>query len=135
MARRRHGGAAGLLAPSRRRDGVLARLQVTAGPWAENIPPVPDGFDVTVSFGSEALVHEHGEALELLGYRVVGTPETVTPLPPVADFLISEALLEQRPMYWRALASQAARAYNLAFGPAAALVADIVAAHTRLSSS
>lgn len=135
MARRRHAGA-GLIAATRRRDGVLARLVVTDGPWAEGIPPVPSGFDVTVSFNHDALADEHGEALQLLGYRVVPTPPgTVTDPSPVADFLIGEALLEQHPTYWRAFATQATRAYNLAFGPAAALVADVVAAHTTIASS
>jgi hypothetical protein len=125
-----------LIAATRRRDGVLARLVVADGPWAEGIPPVPSAFDVTVSFSTQALADEHGEALQLLGYRVVPTPEgTVATTRPVADFLISEALLEQHPTYWRSMAAQATRAYNLAFGPAAALVADVVDAHTTIAAS
>ncbi|MPZ73046.1 MAG: hypothetical protein GEU74_07410 [Nitriliruptorales bacterium] len=124
------------MAATRRRDGVLARLVVTDGPWAETIPPVPSGFDVTVSFSSEALGDEHAEALQLLGYRVVHPPPvTAMPLPPVADFLIGEALLDRHPTYGRSFAEQAKRAYNLAFGPAAALVADVVEAHTGIASS
>ena len=136
MARRRHASGVGLAAATRRRDGVLARLIVTEGHWAEGIPPVPNGCDVTVSFSSDALADEHGEALQLLGYRVVPTPPSmIGTAPPIADFLISEALLEQHPTYWRSFASQATRAYNLAFGPAASLVADVIATHTTIASS
>lgn len=106
-------------------------MMVGNGHWAEDIPPVPAGFDVTVSFGSIATGEEHGEALALLGYRVVSGPESGDPeLADSADFLISETLMEHHPTYLRSLGGRATRAYHLALGPAAALVAPIVAAHT-----
>lgn len=107
------------------------RVTVGQGHWAEDIPPVPTGATVTVSFGSEAVAHEHGDALALLGYDVVEAP-----LPPdasfdgVADFLVTAEVMERHPTYWRSLAAHATRAYHLALGPAAMVVADVVAAHT-----
>jgi hypothetical protein len=114
-------------------EAVLTRVVVPDGPWAEDVPPVPAGFDVTVSFGSQDLADEHGDALALLGYRVIRIPPvTAVPLPPAADFLVSLDLIEQHPTYWRSLAGKGARAYDLRMGPAAAAVAEVVAAHTML---
>jgi hypothetical protein len=113
-------------------DGVLVRFVVKDGPWAEDIPPVPEGFSVTVSFSSPNVAAEHGEALELLGYRVVELPDQLQlPISRVADFLVSHEVMEQHPTYWRSLADRAVRAYHLSLGPAAALVRDIVDAHAQ----
>jgi hypothetical protein len=117
-------------------DAVLTRVMVPGGPWAEDVPPVPAGFDVTVSFGSQDLADEHGDALALLGYRVIRVPPpSAVALPPVADFLVTLDLIEQHPTYWRSLAGPGARAYDLRMGPAAAAVAAVVAAHTTLVPS
>lgn len=111
---------------------MLVRFVVKAGPWAEDIPPVPDGFTVTVTFGSPNVAHEHAEALSLLGYTVVDLPPALQlPVSHIADFLVTAELMEHHPTYWRSLAGLAARAYHLALGPAAALVADIVGVHVR----
>lgn len=111
-------------------DGVLLRMAVGDGHWAEDIPPVPEGFTVTVSFGSAAATDEHRDALGLLGYRTVDGPAlSDADFVDTADFLISHALLEQHPTYWRSVAGRAERAYHLSLGPAAAMVAHVVAAH------
>ena len=112
---------------------MLVRLTVESGPWAEDIPPVPAGFDVTVSFGSETVADEHRDALELLGYTVVdvAVPADLS-IPGIADFLVLHDLMEQHPTYWRSLAVRADRAYHLALGPAAAAVAEVVAQHLPL---
>lgn len=114
-------------------DGVLVRVAVSEGPWAEDIPPVPAGSTVTVSFGSEALAAEHRDALELIGYDIVDTPLPADlSIDGIADFLVTVDVLERHPTYWRSLADQAKRAYHLALGPAAMVVADVVAAHAPL---
>lgn len=111
-------------------DGVLVRVNVGQGHWAENIPPVPTGATVTVSFGSEALATEHGEALALIGYDLVEMPLSQDlATDGVADFLVTVDVMERHPTYWRSLAEHATRAYHLALGPAAMVVADVVAAH------
>lgn len=109
-------------------DGVLVRLAVHDDRWAEGIPPLPDGFDVTVSFSGEEVADLHGDALGMLGYRVValhgGRPAAE------ADFLVPRRLATERPTWCRALLDQADRAYDLAFGPAAAVLQDDLRAHT-----
>jgi hypothetical protein len=105
-------------------------MLVAEGHWAESLPPVPDSCVVTVSFASETCADEHRDALELLGYRVVDVatvPDVAVSR--IADFLITEEVVERHPTYWRSLAEQATRAYHLALGPAAAAVAEIVTAH------
>ena len=111
-------------------DGVLVRVTVGEGHWAEDIPPVPAGSTVTVSFGSEALAAEHRDALELIGYDVVEMPLPADlSIDGIADFLVTIDVLERHPTYWRSLADRATRAYHRALGPAAMGVADVVAAH------
>ena len=132
MAGRVRGGTTAVRPIAPHDDGVLVRFVVPDGHWAEDLPPVPAGFTVTVSFGSEHVAAEHADALRLLGYQVVDLPPQLQlEISRVADFLVSHRLMEHHPTYWRSLAQGAARAYHLALGPAAALVADIVAEHVR----
>lgn len=132
MAGRRRGGGTAVRPIAPDVEGVLVRFVVADGPWAEDIPPVPEGFTVTVSFGSENVAAEHAEALGLLGYRVVELPPQLQlTVSRIADFLVSQEVMERHPTYWRSLATRATRAYHLALGPAAALVADIVEVHAR----
>lgn len=114
-------------------DGVLVRLAVRGDRWAEAIPPVPDAFAVSVSLSSEEALDLHGPALALLGYRVVPRP---CPGPPGegsaaahADFLVPRALEGAHPTWWRALLERAEAAYDLAFGPVAAVLGPLVRAH------
>lgn len=132
VAGRRRGGGAAVRPIAPQCDGVLLRFVVPEGPWAEDIPPVPEGFAVTVSFSSVNVAHEHAEALTLLGYRVVHLPPSLQlAVSHIADFLVTAELMERHPTYWCSVAGRAARAYHLALGPAAALVADIVDVHVR----
>jgi hypothetical protein len=109
-------------------DGALLRLTVDGDDWGEHLPPVPPGQDVTVAFSTADAEAVHAEALALLGYRVVGEPAATTG-DAVAEVLVRQAVLEAHPTWWRALAALADRAYNLAHGPAAALLAPALAPH------
>ena len=114
-------------------DGLVLRMAVPRGHWAEEIPPVPGAFTVTVSFGCEDRADEHRDALELLGYTVVEGPAPADrSMPDNAHFLVGAELMEQHPTYWRSLAEHATRAYHLALGPAAAAVAEVTAMHAPL---
>ncbi len=111
-------------------DGILVRMLVADGHWAESIPPVPTTSPITVSFASATIADEHRDALELLGYLVVdidSIPDVAASH--VADFLLTDDVVEAHPTYWRSLAERATRLYHLALGPAAAAVGEIVAAH------
>lgn len=108
-------------------DGALLRLPIDEAHWAEQVPPVPAGFEVSASFSSAATADEHGEALELLGYSLVGIHST--PMRS-AMLLVSQALLEAHPTYWRSLAALADAAYSLSLGPAVMLLDDVLRLHT-----
>lgn len=118
-------------------DGALVRRAVGGDRWAEAIPPVPAGFDVSVSFSCEESADLHGEALALLGYRVVpepvpyAAPSAGGGAGPHADFLVPRRLLRAHPVWWRALLDPADCAYDLAFGPVAAVLQPVVSAHRR----
>lgn len=134
-------------APAAGVDGALVRLVVTGDDWAESIPPVPRGHEVTVSFSSASSALAHADALEALGYRLVGIQPLSCTCPPgaqdcgaghprslgiaVADFLVSQPLLEAHPSWWRAMADQADRAFNLAMGPVQRLLDSVLRTHAR----
>jgi hypothetical protein len=111
-------------------DGALARLVVDSEHWAEELPPVPDGHDVTVAFSTEDLAAEHAEAIEMLGYHVVGVHDQGDGFR-AADFLVPEALIERHPAWWRALADKAASVYVLQLGPVRRLLASALGVHER----
>lgn len=108
-------------------DGALLRLPIDEPHWAEQLPPVPAGFEVTASFSSAATADEHGEALELLGYTLVGVHVSPTRS---AMLLVGQTLLETHPTYWRTLAALADAAYSLSLGPAVMLLHDVLRLHT-----
>lgn len=136
MAGRRRAAGAGTLAGPVSIDGVLVRHLVGDGHWAEHLPPVPAGFTVTVSFGCIDDAAEHGDALGLLGYYVLDAAETADAVgSPNVDFLVCQRLIEAHPAYCRSLSTHAWRVYHLSLGPAAAAVADTVAAHARALST
>jgi hypothetical protein len=114
-------------------DGVVVRLLVAGSGWAESLPPVPSGQDVTVSFSTADAEAEHADAVALLGYRVVGV-EALPPrlgTEPAADFLVARTVLEAHPAWWAALAAQAHRTFNLALGPVAAVLGPILSRHVQ----
>jgi hypothetical protein len=112
-------------------SGALARLVIDSERWAENVPPAPLGHRVTVAFPTEDLAAEHAEAIERLGYWVVGAHEDWDE-PDAADFLVPEALIESHPAWWRALARLAAHIYVLRLGPVKAAIAHVLRVHDRL---
>ena len=110
-------------------NAALVRLPVAPGPWAESLPPVPDGRDVTVSFSSAGLHLEHGEALELLGYRVVGD----TPRPGVpggsAWMVVTAEVAAAHPRWWAGVRDCSDAVYRVALGPVRVWAAPILRAH------
>jgi hypothetical protein len=110
-------------------EGALLRLAVVGDAWAEGLPPVPRGCEVTVSFTDAETALVHADALALLGYRVVGVQPHRAAAGPRADFLIAEASLAAHVTWWRALADQAERAFCLAAGPVLLSLAAVLRLH------
>ena len=115
--------------------GALTRLAIDSERWAEQVPPVPDGYRVTVAFSSEDLAVEHAEAIELLGYQVVGAHDGSrgdrSPREGLraADFLVSDRLAESHPAWWHALAGLASQVYVLHLGPVRRLLGEVLTVH------
>ena len=117
-------------APPAPLDGALVRLPLRGDRWAEDLPPVPRGYAVTVSFASAEAADLHGDALRLLGYDVVGVHPRGSGEATSADVLVPQALLENRPRWWRALTAHADRTFGLGFGPVLHALADVLRLHT-----
>ncbi|HWB71911.1 MAG TPA: hypothetical protein VG452_06815, partial [Egibacteraceae bacterium] len=109
---------------------------------ARRLPPAPAGPPVTVSFSSSLAAGEHAGALQALGYRVVGVagaadgPAAAGGGPseaPTARFLVPTAVAEAAPGWWRALAGRADRVLDLAFGPVAVALADVLELHASVT--
>jgi hypothetical protein len=110
-------------------DGALLRLEIGEAHWAEQLPPVPLGCRVSVSFADAGDAAEHGDALGLLGYRVVAAQPDKA-MAGTADILVNQQVIDRHPAYWRSLVVLATRAYSLALGPAVSMLGDVLSAHT-----
>lgn len=110
--------------------GALARLVIDGERWAEDVPPAPAGHRVTVAFSTEDLAAEHADAIELLGYQVVGARGSCDGCD-TADFLVLETVIESHPAWWRALAHLAADVYVLRLGPVRRALASALQVHER----
>lgn len=104
------------------------RLPVPPGPWAESLPPLPDGHVATVSFSSIGLTAEHGDALALLGYHVVDGPEDPRGSS-VAWMLVSTPLAQAHPTWWASVRRLSDGVFRLAMGPALRRYSPILRAH------
>lgn len=111
--------------------GVLVRLPVSAGAWAEALPPAPHRARVTVSLSTPALADEHGETLDLLGYVLVdGPPHTGGPA--VAWLVVDAAVTGRHGRWWASVRSLADAVFPLAMGPVLRRYGRLLEAHGRL---
>ncbi len=110
-------------------DGALVRVPVQGEAWAEQVPPPPADAEVSVTFTEPEAALVHSDALRLLGYRVAGVQPHHLSDGPAADFLIPLRVIQAHPRWWRALADQAERAFNLSAGPVLADLAEVLRVH------
>jgi hypothetical protein len=108
--------------------GALVRLPIGSGPWAESLPPAPDGHRVTVSFSSPALAEEHGDAVRLLGYVLVNGPDDED-TEPLAWLVVPAALARSHPRWWTTIRSRADAVYHLGMGPVLRQFAAVLRPH------
>ncbi|WP_370324834.1 hypothetical protein [Euzebya sp.] len=108
---------------------LLLRIPVDTPDWAEGLPPVPDGCRVTAVFSHADVAAEHGDALALLGYELVGVLGVADT--PTVDLLISRAACDRWPLWRDQLLASGGRVWDLGFGPVAAMLGPAVAVHHR----
>lgn len=113
----------------------LLRVPIDDPRWAEALPPVPDGADVTVVFSDPEVEAEHADAVSLLGYRVVGALAATAQPEASADLLIPRAAVDRWPVWRDGLLTAGGRVYDLSFGPVAHALADAIAAHGQQMAS
>ncbi len=107
--------------------GALVRLPVGHGPWAESLPPAPDGHRVTVSFSSAALAEEHGDAVRLLGYVLVSGPGEDSDA--LAWLVVPAALARAHRTWWTTIRARSDAVYHLGMGPVLRQFAPVLRAH------
>lgn len=110
-------------------DRALLRLPVTPGPWAEALPPVPDGHEVTVSFSAPGAHAEHGGTLALLGYRVVADTPRAGVGAGTAWMVVTAEAAASHPRWWAGVRAVADAVYRLGLGPVRAWAGPILRAH------
>lgn len=113
---------------------LLVRIPATSGPWAETLPPLPSGAQVTVAFSDADVETEHGEALALLGYQSVGILPPAPDRPASVDLLIPRGEADRWPRWRDGLLGAGGRVWDLAFGPVAAQLGPAVAVHRRATA-
>lgn len=112
-------------------DCLLIRLPITPGSWAEDIPPVPHGFQATLVFGDLKDAADHAEAMGVLGYTVagVGIDADDASATPFADIMIERRLANAHPRWRDGLVLNGAKVYDLSMGPVQHLFAKAIDAH------
>lgn len=108
---------------------LLLRIAITSPTWAEVVPPAPAGVDVTVAFSDPEVEAEHADAVAFLGYRTVGSIDIEPVELPSADFLIPRSACDRWPVWRDELLRSGGKVWDLAFGPAAALLRHSLAVH------
>lgn len=110
-------------------SGALVRLPIGPGPWAEHLPPPPDGHVVTISFSTAAAHHEHAEAVDLLGYEIVLADDLPEDGQPAAWIVVSGELAHARPAWWAEIRSVSDGVWSLEMGPVMRRYAGLLRAH------
>lgn len=113
-------------------DCLLIRLPITTGSWAEDIPPVPDGFQATLVFGALSDAIAHAEAMGELGYTVTGVGIGDTPADTVttfADILIERRLANAHPRWRDGLVQHGAQIFDCSLGPVQRILSGAIQAH------
>jgi hypothetical protein len=108
---------------------VLVRLPVEDGAWATALPPVPDGWTLTVSLGHPSLLPIPEDELTSRGYAVVGIATARAPVGRSVDVLVPGALQAAEPRWWEQLGCRASRVFDLRMGPVLAVLGNQLALH------
>lgn len=110
---------------------VLVRVRADSPSWISRVPPLPRGEVVTVSVSEPSLREVPSQDLRRCGYRIVG----VHPWRPATDghgtvdLLVTAALIDTWPSWWRQLLSVADRAFDLRLGPVQRVLGQELALH------
>jgi hypothetical protein len=97
--------------------------------WLSELPPAPQGADVTVSLTDATAAIRHAAELAALGYRSVGVAGCGREDAPTAHFLVPRALALVEAQWLRTLLGAEGRLYEPSMGPVRLVFAPVLAAH------
>jgi hypothetical protein len=112
---------------------VLVRLAARDRSWAASLPPVPEDRVLTVTVGHPDLVPVPADDLVGAGYRIAGVASARRPVGFTIDVLVPRDLRCGHPAWWRALARQSLRIFDLRMGPVRVVLAAELELHLRAS--
>lgn len=121
-------------APTLLEGAVLLRLPAAGARWPETLPPVPDGYVVTVTLGHAGL-RPPASLVTARGYRLAGAASDARPLGDVIDLLVGADLRTAEPSWWAAVLGRATRAFDLRHGPVQRVLAAELDLHARALDS
>jgi hypothetical protein len=109
---------------------VLVRIPATTTAWIDRLPPVPEGSRVTVSVSRPSLLDVPAASVRSRGYRLVGIHAPSDTDTGQIDLLVTWALIESAPAWWREVLALAERAFDVRLGPVQRILGAEIALHT-----
>lgn len=109
---------------------VLVRVAAHGPDWIERVPTAPRGESITVSVSDVALRDVPSSRLLASGYRIVGVhPWRGAGEGGSVDLLVTAAVIDRWPAWWRELIHVADRAFDLRLGPVQRVMGQELALH------
>lgn len=110
---------------------VLVRVRADSPAWIDQLPALPPGDEVTVSVSDAALRAVPSDTLARTGYRIVGVHpwRAATDGHGTVDLLVTAAIADRHPRWWRDLLAVADRAFDLRLGPVQRVLGQEIALH------
>jgi hypothetical protein len=113
-------------------DGsVLVRVTALDRSWPRRLPTVPGDAVLTVTVGHPDLLPVAVDDLVSGGYRIAGVASERRPVGRSVDVLVPADLREAHPDWWRHLAGDAERVFDLRLGPVLRVFAAEIDLHLR----
>ncbi len=110
---------------------LLVRLPAAGPTWADTLPGLPEGVEVTVTLGRSELLPIDTGPLRQRGYRVIGAASARRPIGDVVDLLVTDEVRDAAPGWWSALLTRAERVFDLSMGPVQRMLQPELAVHVR----
>lgn len=116
---------------------TIVRVFAHAAAWVRTLPPVPDGWTVSVTVSHDELATPAVADLERAGYRIAGVTPPLRPADAgfAVDLLVPDALRQAHPDWFAGLVRQSQRVFDLRFGPVRRLFGPVLDLHRGMGNA